>query len=169
VVVAIALIPPATAESAGAGGAAGSLGAPAGAAANACCGAFGNAADWGGGSHFSLCIAGASCARADHAQVGVTYTSGPITCPSGYYDCVATGGPLACGYDCHGQDGCGSYSPSPSCCSGYVGGGCSNPEFRGCCGPTEIIMPTGIQKISSEWTVAYGNQVNNKPPPAKKR
>ncbi len=30
-------------------------------------------------------------------------------------------------------------------------------------------MPTGIQKISSEWTVAYGNQVNNKPPPAKKR
>ncbi len=166
VLAALALVPTATAESAGAGGAAGSSGAPAGAAASACCGYFGNAGDWGGSSHFSMCIAGATCQRADHTQVSVTYFSGDRTCPAGSYDCTVTVGPLACGYNCQGQDGCGAYSPSPSCCSGYVGGGCSNTAFPACCGPTAIMVPTAIQKSSSEWTVAYGNKVSA--PKAKK-
>ena len=131
----------------------------AGGNAMACCGQLGNAGPWGGGSHFSLCIAGATCGGGNHTQVGVTYFSGDRTCPSGYYDCAVKVGPLACGYSCQGDSDCGGYSPSPSCCSGYkTGTGCSNTEFRGCCGPNEIRVPSSIQSSSSEWIVSYGNK-----------
>ena len=129
--------------------------------ASACCGFFGNARAWGGGggAHFSLCVVGSSCTSTDHTEVSVSYFSGEPSCPSGSYDCVVTTGPLACGYDCHGEDGCGSYSTPPSCCSGYKGGGCQNTKYRGCCLANQIMMPTSIESDSTEWTVSYGNKL----------
>jgi hypothetical protein len=149
----LAFLPPVAAESASAPGG------PAGAAASACCGWFGNAGDWGGKSQVSLCIAGATCTSSDHTPVTVSYFSGAPACPSGSYDCVVTTGPLACGYDCTRQPGCGSYSPAPSCCSGWKGGGCANKTYRGCCLPNQIQMPTPVQTDSSEWNVSYGTKV----------
>ncbi len=123
---------------------------------SACCGQFGNAGPWGGYSHFSLCIANATCGGGNHVPVTVTYFSGDRSCPSGSYDCVATAGDLGSGYDCHGDSDCGGYSPAPTCCAGYKGNPQASTEFRGCCLPNEIRMPTAIQNASSEWVIGYG-------------
>jgi hypothetical protein len=133
----------------------------------ACCGSLGNAGPWGGGTHFSLCVRAASCSASSHTQVAVTYFDGAPSCPSGSYDCAVTANIECCTYSCAGSPDCSASSPSPSCCSGYCGGGSATPnaacgssvEARGCCLPNEIRVPSSLRTAPAEWVVGYGYKV----------